>query len=98
LKKCIKFDNQRKDVFKLLYKVYAKSKKYINASDACISLGDLYMESNDYENAKDVYISDIQFNPENAIGHWKVGLVMHKLGHYNMALDRYYYRFYCLIT
>lgn len=56
------------------------------------------MESNDYENAKDVYISDIQFNPENAIGHWKVGLVMHKLGHYNMALDRYYYRFYCLIT
>ncbi|XP_026805209.1 UDP-N-acetylglucosamine--peptide N-acetylglucosaminyltransferase 110 kDa subunit-like [Rhopalosiphum maidis] len=89
LKKCIELNSQREDLYKLLFTVYKKSNKSINASDICISLGDLYLDRLDLENAIDAFNTAVDLNPENALGYWKFGLIMHKLGHLNLALSRY---------
>ncbi|XP_026807762.1 UDP-N-acetylglucosamine--peptide N-acetylglucosaminyltransferase 110 kDa subunit-like isoform X2 [Rhopalosiphum maidis] len=89
LKKCIELNSQREDLYKLLFTVYKKSNKSINASDICISLGDLYLDRLDLENAIDAFNTAVDLNPENALGYWKFGLIMHKLGHFNFALSRY---------
>jgi len=90
LKKCIQLNPERKDLYKNLFTAYRKSNDYLNASDTCMSLGDLYLESdrNDLKNARSAFICAILFNPGNAYGHWKVGLTMYKLGHFKLALIR----------
>ncbi|XP_025206937.1 UDP-N-acetylglucosamine--peptide N-acetylglucosaminyltransferase 110 kDa subunit-like [Melanaphis sacchari] len=87
--KCIELNSQREDLYKYLFAVYQKLNKYKNASDISISLGDLYLDRSDLENARNAFITAAYFNPENVYGHWKVGLIMHLLGHFNLALIRY---------
>lgn len=88
-KKCIELQPQRDDILKYLYAVYLRLKKHKDASDACISLGHLYLDKSDLENAKNAFISALYITPDNADGHWKLGLTFHKLGQYDSALIRY---------
>ncbi|KAF0751940.1 UDP-N-acetylglucosamine--peptide N-acetylglucosaminyltransferase 110 kDa subunit-like [Aphis craccivora] len=87
-KKCIELQPQRDDILKNLYVVYRELKKHKDASDVCMSLGNLYLDKSDLENAKDAFITALYLTPQNADGHWKLGLTFHKLGHYDMALIR----------
>ncbi|XP_025206791.1 UDP-N-acetylglucosamine--peptide N-acetylglucosaminyltransferase 110 kDa subunit-like isoform X2 [Melanaphis sacchari] len=87
--KCIELNSQREDLYKYLFAVNQKLNKYKNASDICISLGDLYLDRFDLENARNAFTTAVYFNPENAHGHWKVGLTMHNLGQFDLALMRY---------
>ncbi|XP_050060697.1 UDP-N-acetylglucosamine--peptide N-acetylglucosaminyltransferase 110 kDa subunit-like isoform X4 [Aphis gossypii] len=89
LKKCIELQPQREDIYKYLYAVYQELDKYKNASDVCIALGNLYLDKSDLENARNAFTTALFSTPDNADGHWKLGLTMHKLGHYDMALVRY---------
>ncbi|XP_001952129.2 UDP-N-acetylglucosamine--peptide N-acetylglucosaminyltransferase 110 kDa subunit [Acyrthosiphon pisum] len=89
LKKCIQLNPNRIDLFKNLFVAYRKSNDHLNASDACMSIGDLYLESDDQENARNAFFCAILLNPRNAFGHWKVGLTMYNLGHLDLALTRY---------
>ncbi|KAF0753555.1 UDP-N-acetylglucosamine--peptide N-acetylglucosaminyltransferase 110 kDa subunit-like, partial [Aphis craccivora] len=53
-----------------------------------MTLGDIYLEKSDLENAKNAFYTALYLTPENADGHWKLGLTMHKLGHFDLAILR----------
>ncbi|KAL5233485.1 hypothetical protein ACI65C_000895 [Semiaphis heraclei] len=89
LKKCIQLNPERKYLYTSLLAAYWMSKDYLNTSDTCMSLGELYLEDDDQENARNAFTRAIYWNPENAYGHWKVGLIMYKLGYFDLALNRY---------
>ncbi|XP_022182887.1 UDP-N-acetylglucosamine--peptide N-acetylglucosaminyltransferase 110 kDa subunit-like isoform X2 [Myzus persicae] len=89
LKKCIQLNPGRKDVYKNLLFAYRKINDFLNASDTCMSLGDLYLEDDDQENARNAFTWAILMNPGNPYGHWKVGLTMYKLRHFDLALIRF---------
>jgi len=80
---------QRDDLYKKLFTIYQKLKKHINASDICMSLGNLYLNKFDIENARKAFITALYLIPENDYNHWKIGLVMHNLGQYDLGLIRY---------
>ncbi|KAF0746952.1 UDP-N-acetylglucosamine--peptide N-acetylglucosaminyltransferase 110 kDa subunit-like isoform X1 [Aphis craccivora] len=67
---------QRDDLYKKLFTIYQKLKKHINASDICMSL----------ENARKAFITALYLIPENDYNHWKIGLVMHNLGQYDLVV------------
>ncbi|XP_016660954.1 UDP-N-acetylglucosamine--peptide N-acetylglucosaminyltransferase 110 kDa subunit-like [Acyrthosiphon pisum] len=88
-KKCIHLNPERIDLYKNLFVALRKVNDYQNASDTCMSMGDLYLESDDQENARNAFCCAILLNPGNAIAHWKMGLTMYNLGHWDLALTRY---------
>jgi len=88
LQKCIQLNPDRIDLYKNLMIAYRKTKDHLKASDACMVMGNLHLEKDDYENARTSFCCAVLFNPRNAFGHWKMGLTMYKLGHLNSALKR----------
>ncbi|CAI6360983.1 unnamed protein product [Macrosiphum euphorbiae] len=89
LKKCRKLNPDRIDVYEELFDAYKKTKDHLNAYDACMSMGNLYLEKDDYENARNSFDCAVLMNPNNAFGHWKLGLALYKLGHDDLALKKY---------
>ena len=53
-----------------------------------MSMGDLYLEKDDYENARNSFCCAVLMNPRNEFGHWKMGLALYKLGHHDLALKK----------
>ncbi|XP_060873489.1 UDP-N-acetylglucosamine--peptide N-acetylglucosaminyltransferase-like [Metopolophium dirhodum] len=89
LEKCSLINPDRIDVYEKLFDAYRKTKDHLNASDACMSMGDLYMEKDDYQNARNSFCCAVLMNPRNAFGHWKMGLTLYQLGHDDLALQKY---------
>ncbi|XP_016663714.1 UDP-N-acetylglucosamine--peptide N-acetylglucosaminyltransferase 110 kDa subunit-like [Acyrthosiphon pisum] len=89
LKKCSELNPGRIDIYKKLFDTYRKTKDHLNASDACMSMGDLYLEKDDYENARNSFCCAVLMNPRNAFGHWKMGLTLYQLGHEELAFKKY---------
>ncbi|CAI6361564.1 unnamed protein product [Macrosiphum euphorbiae] len=87
--KCSQLNPYRIDVYEKLFDAYKKTKDHLNASDACMSMGDLYLEKDDYENARNSFCCAVLMNPRNEFGHWKMGLALYKLGHHDLALKKY---------
>jgi len=58
-----------------LFSEYHKSDVYSNASNTCMSLGDLYLERDYWDINRNSFICAILWNPGNAYSHWKVGLI-----------------------
>ncbi|CAI6352841.1 unnamed protein product [Macrosiphum euphorbiae] len=77
-----------KHLYKNLFVTFRKVNDYQNASDTCMSMGDLYLKSDDQENARNAFCCAVLLNPGNAVGHWKLGLTMYNLGHSDLALIR----------
>ncbi|XP_050063566.1 uncharacterized protein LOC126552745 isoform X1 [Aphis gossypii] len=88
-KKCIQLCPEREDLYKNLLGVYQQLNKRGDASNVFISLGDLFLKKSDLENARNAFTSALFLNPINTDGHWKLGLTLHKLGHYELAIIRY---------
>jgi len=88
LQKCIQLNPNRIELYKNLFSAYSKTKDHLNASDACMSMGDLYLEKDDYENARNSFCYAVLMNPRNALGHWKMGLTLYKLGDLDLALKK----------
>ncbi|XP_022176576.1 UDP-N-acetylglucosamine--peptide N-acetylglucosaminyltransferase 110 kDa subunit-like [Myzus persicae] len=89
LKKCMQLNPEATYVYKILSHVYQQSGDNLSAFDTCMALGDLYMDSNDHENASNIFTCATHFNPDNAYGHWKLGLTMYKQGRLDLALLSY---------
>ncbi|XP_060858426.1 UDP-N-acetylglucosamine--peptide N-acetylglucosaminyltransferase-like [Metopolophium dirhodum] len=89
LQKCIQLNPDRIDLYEKLFIAYKTTKDHLNASDACMSMGDLYLEKDDYENARNSFCCAVLMNPMNAFGHWRMGLTLYKLGHLDLALKKY---------
>lgn len=87
-KKCAAINLQNTDVLNCLCKIYFAQGKIKCAAETYIILGDVYINQNEDEKAKLSYTASLYLNPDDADGHWKLGLVMHKLGHFDMALLR----------
>lgn len=87
-KKCAVINSQNTDIFNYLSKIYFAQGKIKCAAETYMILGDLYINQNEEEKAKLSYTAYLYLNPDDADGHWKLGLVMHKLGHFDMALLR----------
>ncbi|XP_060858249.1 uncharacterized protein LOC132935663 isoform X2 [Metopolophium dirhodum] len=60
LKKCIELNPDRIDLYEMIFEAYTKSNDHLNASDACMSIGDLYLEKDDQENARNAFCCAIQ--------------------------------------
>jgi len=88
LEKCIRLNPDRIDLYEKIFTAYTKSNDYLNASDACMSMGDLYLEKDDQESARNSFCCAVLMNPGNAFGYWKMGLTLHKLGHSDLALKK----------
>jgi len=87
-KKCLQLNPQKEDLYKYLIGVYQQLNKRMDASYIYMALGDLYLDKSDLENARKAFTSALFLNPKNAEGHWKLGLTMHKLGHFDLAIIR----------
>ncbi|XP_003243575.1 probable UDP-N-acetylglucosamine--peptide N-acetylglucosaminyltransferase SEC [Acyrthosiphon pisum] len=75
------------DLYTKLFQAYRKSNNRLNASDVCMKMGDLYLEKDDQENAKNSFCCAALMNQENAFAHWKIGLTtIHDL---DLALPRF---------
>ncbi|CAI6356342.1 unnamed protein product [Macrosiphum euphorbiae] len=89
LEKCTQLNPDRIDVYQNLFTAYKKNKEPVKASDACMSIGDLYMEKDDYENAKSAFTCAAIMNPKNEYSHWKMGQTLYMLGQLDLALIKY---------
>lgn len=87
--KCIELYPENEDYYFYLSGCYLKHNKINQASEVYLSLGDLYFDRNEPEKARNAYINALFINSENANLHWKLGLALYKLGHFDLALTRY---------
>lgn len=87
--KCIELDSQNEIYYKYLAMAYQNQKKYSSAAKACEVLGDLYCKRNDILSARTAYYYFALLAPQNFRGHWKLGLVFYRLGHFSHAYLRY---------
>ncbi|XP_050066553.1 uncharacterized protein LOC126548866 [Aphis gossypii] len=90
-KKCIQLNAESVDLYRNLLRIYQQQNKHKDAFNICMILGDLYLKKSDPENARNALTTALCLNPKNAEGHWKLGLVFHLLGHYDLAIVRYNY-------
>ncbi|XP_016663712.1 RNA polymerase II-associated protein 3-like isoform X2 [Acyrthosiphon pisum] len=88
LKKCSQLNPGRIDIYKKLFETYGETKDHLNASDACMSMGNLYLEKDDYKNARNSFCCAVLMNPRNAFGHWEMGLTLYQLGHEELAFKK----------
>lgn len=87
-KTLLKLNPLNVDYHKYLIVAYQKQKQFQSASEAIISLGDVYYDQNDYETAKTVYESALKLDRENAICHYKLGITLLNLRLFELALQR----------
>ncbi|KAE9527842.1 hypothetical protein AGLY_012666 [Aphis glycines] len=88
-KKCIQLNAERVDLYKNLLQIYQELSKHKDAFNICMILGDLYLKKSDPDNAKTTFTSALSLNPNNAGAHWKLGLALHLLGNYDLAIIWY---------
>ncbi|XP_022179393.1 UDP-N-acetylglucosamine--peptide N-acetylglucosaminyltransferase-like [Myzus persicae] len=88
LKKCIEL-NPNKNLYSMLMTAYKEIGEHINVSDIALILGDLYLESDELDQARIHFIRAVSYNPENAICHWKVGLIMFTQDDLDTAFSSY---------
>ncbi|XP_025409291.1 UDP-N-acetylglucosamine--peptide N-acetylglucosaminyltransferase-like [Sipha flava] len=88
LEKCMELNLKTKDFFINLAKTYIALGKKQCASMVYVSLGDYYIQQND-EKAKRAYTAALLIDPDNAEGHWKLGIQYFRLGLLDMAAKRY---------
>ncbi|XP_050543771.1 UDP-N-acetylglucosamine--peptide N-acetylglucosaminyltransferase 110 kDa subunit-like [Daktulosphaira vitifoliae] len=89
IKHCIELDPMYDIAYKYLIAIYEVQKDFKNASNIAISLGDMHFDSKKYESARNAYTTSLCFNPDNADGHWKLGLTLYMMGHLCNAFPRY---------
>jgi len=87
-KKCIQLNPEREDIYKNLLKIYQELSEHKDAFNISMILGDLYLKKSDPDNARNAFTTALYLDPENAEAHWKLGLAMHALGHYDLAIMR----------
>ncbi|KAE9521597.1 hypothetical protein AGLY_018005 [Aphis glycines] len=85
-KKCIQLNAERVDLYRNLLQIYQQLNKHKDVFNICMILGDLYLKKSDPENARNAFTTALYLNPKNAEAHWKLGLAMHLLGHYDLAI------------
>ncbi|XP_060858684.1 UDP-N-acetylglucosamine--peptide N-acetylglucosaminyltransferase-like [Metopolophium dirhodum] len=88
LKKCIQLHPDDIDLYRKLLLAYINSNDDLNASDACMSIADLFLEKDELNNARNAFCLAALMG--NAFGHWKLALTsLYDPRHLDLALQKF---------